>query len=129
MEVVRKMKKNTAKIIFIIIFIILILCVLPNNIFSANVINPNDYKPDSTTEASNAGELANIGNSIVGVLQVIGAGVSVIILAVLGIKYMTGSVEERAQYKKTMVPYLIGAVMVFAITTILKIIIDVAGII
>ena len=36
------------------------------------------------------------------------------ILMVLGIKYMMGSAEEKAEYKKTMIPYLIGAVLLFA---------------
>ena len=35
---------------------------------------------------------------------------------------MIGTVQEKADYKKTMGPYLVGAVMVFSITQILKII-------
>lgn len=31
---------------------------------------------------------------------------------------MTGSVEERAEYKKTLMPYIIGAALVFAASTI-----------
>ena len=37
---------------------------------------------------------------------------------------MVGSVEERAEYKKAMMPYVIGAVMVFAITNLLGIMIE-----
>jgi len=37
---------------------------------------------------------------------------------VLGIKYMMGSAEEKAEYKKTMIPYIIGAILLFAATTI-----------
>ena len=37
---------------------------------------------------------------------------------------MTGSVEERAEYKKTMMPYLIGAFLLFGITTFLGTIIN-----
>ena len=33
---------------------------------------------------------------------------------VIGIKYMMGSLEERASYKKSMLPYVIGAIMLFA---------------
>ena len=32
---------------------------------------------------------------------------------ILGIKYMLGSVEEKASYKKSMMPYLIGSVLIF----------------
>ena len=48
-------------------------------------------------------------NTIVSVIETVGVISSVIILIVIGIKYMLGSVEERADYKKTMIPYLIGA--------------------
>ena len=34
---------------------------------------------------------------------------------------MVGSAEEKAQYKKDLVPYFIGAVLLFSITTIVKI--------
>ena len=52
----------------------------------------------------------------------IGSIVSVAALILIGIKYILGSVEEKAEYKKTLKPYLIGAVMVFAITNLLGII-------
>ena len=39
--------------------------------------------------------------------------VSVITLVVLGIKYMVGSIEEKEQNTKSMIPYLIGAFFVF----------------
>ena len=48
----------------------------------------------------------------------VGVILSVIILVMIGIKYMLGSVEEKADYKKSMIPYLIGALMVFSVTTL-----------
>ena len=61
-------------------------------------------------------------NRIVSFIQIIGVVMSVVVLVVLGIKYMMGSVEEKADYKKTMIPYLVGAFMVFSISTIPQII-------
>lgn len=61
-------------------------------------------------------------NTIVSVIETVGVILSVIILIVIGIKYMLGSVEERADYKKTMIPYLIGAFMVFTVSLIPQII-------
>jgi type IV secretory pathway VirB2 component (pilin) len=54
----------------------------------------------------------------------VGVAVSVITLVVLGIKYMVGSIEEKAEYKKSMIPYLIGAFLVFGISTVLSIIME-----
>lgn len=87
-------------------------------------INPDDYKPNNPS-AGDVTEIVNIANPIIGTLKVIGIVVAVITLAVLGIKYMTGSVSEKAEYKKTMIPYLIGAILVVAITQILGVIIEV----
>ena len=47
-------------------------------------------------------------------------------LIIIGIKYMFGSVEEKAQYKKILLPYFWGAIMVFGITNIVSIIYDIA---
>ena len=43
-------------------------------------------------------------------------------LIVLGIKYMMGSAEERAEYKKTLFPYFIGAVLIFAAVNLAQVI-------
>ena len=78
------------------------------------------------TQVSNS-DLRGLGNSIVTILTTIGSVVSVIVLIILGIKYMTGSVEEKAEYKKTMMPYVIGAALVFAASTIAGIIYGIAN--
>lgn len=88
--------------------------------------NPNDYEPDSRTTVSNANELEKIGNRFMGVLMTIGTVLSVVVLMGIGVKYMMGSVEEKAQYKKTLFPYVVGASLVFGITTIIQILSGVA---
>lgn len=121
--------KKISKIIFLSIIIFLISIFFVNYTF-ASTIDPDLYKPDSLTEAMNADTLGNIGNKMVGVVQVIGVIVSVAVLGVIGIKYMVGSVEEKAEYKKTMFPYFIGAIMLFGITNlVLPLIISVAEVI
>ena len=49
---------------------------------------------------------------------------SIIVIGLLGIKYMTGSVEEKADYKKSMIPFLIGTVLIVAVGTIIRIVND-----
>ena len=63
-------------------------------------------------------KLENKAEIILGVIQNVGTIVSVIVLMIIGIKYMIGSVEERSEYKKNMIPYLIGAVLLFSGTAI-----------
>lgn len=68
----------------------------------------------------------DIGNKILGLIQVIGTFISVGGLMILGIRYMMGSTEERASYKKSMLPYIIGAVLLFAAVNITTIIYNVS---
>lgn len=63
---------------------------------------------------------------VITVVQTVGSIASVICLIVIGVKYMTGSVEEKAEYKKTLVPYVIGAALIFSITNLLSIVYHIA---
>lgn len=68
------------------------------------------------------GNIKNAGGKLVTVVSVIGSFVSVLTLIALGIKYLLGSVEEKASYKKSLMPYVIGALFVFCASTIAGII-------
>ena len=81
--------------------------------------NPSSYKPSDMT---NADKIKNKGNKIIGAVQFVGSFVSVIALVIMGIEYMLGSVEEKAEYKKTMMPYVIGAILLFATSNLLGIV-------
>ena len=89
-------------------------------------INPDDYKPPTLT-AGDAQTAIDKVKPIIGYIGGIGIAVSVITLVVLGIKYMVGSIEERAEYKKSMIPYLIGAFLVFAVSTVVSFIMNMSN--
>ncbi len=116
------------QIIFIIITIFLILFLLPVRCQAGNVL-------EGLGELDNYGSLQEEDSydnflSKVGVFltffQIIGSIISVICLIVIGIKYIMGSAQEKAEYKKTLMPYMIGAILIFAISNILSIIYNVA---
>ncbi|MCI8481835.1 MAG: hypothetical protein HFJ27_01795 [Clostridia bacterium] len=88
-----------------------------------SVINPDDYKPSTLTQAD-VGDFSTKVGAVLGALRLFGTAVCVISLMVIGIRYMFASTQEKASYKETMVPYLIGAVMLFVIPTVLQIIFD-----
>lgn len=75
----------------------------------------DDFKPG---ELGDETEFTKKVGVVLGVLNVIGAIISVITIMIIGFKYMIGSVEEKANYKKVMVPWFIGAILVFTVTTI-----------
>ncbi len=91
-------------------------------LFGASVLAPQ-IKDFFTNAGSDA---ETIGNSIIGLIQAIGTLVTVGVLMILGIKYMMGSTEERASYKKTMLPYVIGVILIFAAVNLTAILYNMA---
>lgn len=78
-----------------------------------------EFRPSGVNiDTRNTDTVKDVGSSILGIVRVVGTIVAVGMLIVLGIKYMMGSAEERAEYKKTLFPYLIGAVLIFAATNL-----------
>lgn len=61
-------------------------------------------------------------NTILGMIKYLGIFLAVGILMFLGIKYMMGSAAEKAEYKKTMIPFVVGVVLLFAAALIIQII-------
>lgn len=102
------------KLLNIFIIMIMVLSIFNINESRAS-INVNDYKPSDLEETQVA---INMGNKIIGAFQAIGSIVSVMALVVIGIKYMISSVEEKAEYKQTMIYYITGAILVFSISNI-----------
>lgn len=107
------MSKKAMKILTVMATLLLIIS-MGASVVCATSIGGVKIEPNS----SNTNEITGVGNKIMGILQVVGILAAVIILMVLGIKYMMGSAEEKAEYKKTMMPYIIGAILIFAATTI-----------
>lgn len=113
-------KRNIKKVIIVLAIFISITAFFSNFTFA---FDPATWKPG---DMGNATKFKNVGNSVIGLLQIVGSFISIAVLIILGIKYMAGSAEEKAEYKKTLLPYLIGAIMVFGITNILPLVQEIA---
>lgn len=76
--------------------------------FDSPIDNPDVYSPE-TVEAPVTSSIIAV---IVKWLRNLGVIVGVLVLTIIGVKYMlAGAAEERAQYKETLVPIVIGVVM------------------
>jgi type IV secretory pathway VirB2 component (pilin) len=109
------------KLINILIIIILIIMFLTPTIFATDII-ANDFKPGTPTGTN---KITEKGGLLLGYVRITGSVIAVVILTAIGIKYMYGSVEEKAEYKKSMMPYLIGAVLLFGSSNLIQIIYDI----
>lgn len=113
------------------IFLITIICIIA--ISSINIVIAGSGIQE-VIDIANKGEpgipsatkFVDFINVIIGGIQLIGNMVSILVLIILGIKYMIGSAEQRSEYKSTMIPYLIGATLLFATTNLLSIIYKIA---
>lgn len=70
------------------------------------------------TQPTDTDGILKLAGKILGFLQWIALIGGVLIIAVLGIKYMMGSLEEKAEYKKSMIPLIVGIIVVMGATTI-----------
>lgn len=113
------MNNKTIKILSVIIMAIMTISISVNS-FAALNFTPNQVQANG--EVTGTTEIKTLGNSIVGILQTVGIVLSVVILIILGIKYMMGSSEEKAEYKKTMIPYIVGAALIFAASVLANVV-------
>ena len=111
------MKTKTVKLLTVIATLALIISMSATVVYG---LTPTDL----TANANAAGttQVTSFGQNIMGVVQIAGVVIAVVVLMVLGIKYMMGSAEEKAEYKKTMIPYLVGAILIFAASTIANVV-------
>lgn len=105
------MNTKTIKVLTIIATIVLAVSLGASTVFALTPSQMTGTPPETD-------QIQSLGNRIIGMLQTVGVVLSVVILVVLGIKYMMGSAEEKADYKKTMIPYVVGAAFIFLAPTI-----------
>lgn len=115
------MSKNKKIRLTIIILLTIMLLISFKLFVYAESIEDNLDLFDPKSNQISEPDLEEKANTILGTINVVGIIVSVVTIVIIGMKYMLGSVEEKAEYKQTMIIYLIGAILLFSITTIANI--------
>ena len=108
--------KKVSKVISVLL-VVMMLISAGSTVFAA-VAGVSDPSTLTGQTVQGTDKITTLGNQIITILTIDGTVASVIVLIVLGLKYMMGSAEEKAEYKKTMMPYVIGAALVFAASAI-----------
>jgi len=89
--------------------IMMVLMIALSTVVCATTVGGITINP--TTTGNGVDTVTNAGNKILGIIQVAGIVIAVGVIMVVGIKYMMGSAEEKAEYKKVMIPLIIGAIL------------------
>ena len=116
-----KINKKTMRLICAVVIALTVIVSLCNVCMAIEV---TDIKPNTKVQSTN---LTNIGSNIAGIIRNVGIVLAVVILMILGIKYMVGSAEEKADYKKSMIPYLVGAIILFGAAGIAQVVVSLSG--
>lgn len=113
---------KTLKIFAIIVMAIVMVCATTQLSFAAIDFNSvvtgvdNNIAGDTTA----ATDLTKIAGKVVGLIQIASAVAAVVLVAVFGFKFILGSANEKADYQKSFIPLIVGVVVVFAATSIAK---------
>lgn len=115
------------KIVIISISLILMFAITQSTISNATDIY-SEIKTLAGSEVSGGAVTSanNMAGAIISIAKVICAGVAIIMITVIAMKYMLAAPSEKADIKKHAVVYVVGAVVMFAATAILQIIQDFA---
>ena len=121
------MKKVVIKLIIIVITIAMLLSNI--NAFATSKDAPQFSIDDF--ENGSAGKAETITTSalenVLAVTKVVTAGIALIMLTILAMKYMLSAPGERAEIKKHAVVYIVGAVIMLASSGLLSILEGFAG--
>lgn len=105
------MKKYGNFIILIITVLLSLFFIIPNYSYADDIGlgDLNSYQGSGTSSY----KFQTKANKVFTIIKATGTVISVILLTAIGIKFLLGSAEEKADYKKSLIPYIIGAAMIF----------------
>ena len=116
------MKRSLVKMMAMLLLAVMVVSLIATNVFADEfdgIIDDINGRKDTTgTDDS----MKNMLGAILTVTRTVAVGVAVIMLLVLAIKYISAAPGDKAEIKKHATVYVIGAVVLFAASGILKII-------
>ncbi len=115
--------KKMSKIVTILLIVATIL-----SAFSIVFAESTDVGiPSGTNAGYNGSGLDTTVGNVIGIVQFICYAAAVIMIVMLGVKFMTASPDGKAEIKKSAIIYVVGAVLVFAAGALLNLVKNVAG--
>lgn len=113
--------KKTIKIISIL-FLLALLVFSTTTYVQADIdIKPDEYKPEKIT-TQEGGRAIEMTGKILRIVRTLGVVAAMVVLSIIGLKYMLASLDEKANYKENMIPYIVGCALLVLCTTLPSII-------
>lgn len=121
------MKRKVIKMIGIILIMLAVFNIYLSYINKSFALGDVTKNPDIWVNSEdNVGDniLNNKSRPITGIIRTFGVIASVVTLAIIALRIIFGSTEEKANYKQTLLPWAVGAVMLFSMATIPSLVYD-----
>ena len=111
-------RNNIKKIINIAVITFIILIIMSQICFALDTKKYSDIyeKPEGVDS------LMTKGGKILGVVQTAGVYISVIMLIIIGVIYVTSSPDKKSELKQRLILFTIGAIILFAASTLMSIV-------
>lgn len=110
----------------ILIFLMIFSLFIPSVQAIGDIVSgADDFINKGTDNPFPEANMQNMSDVLYNILLVVGIVLAVIIGTVLGIKFMTGGIEEKAKVKETLIPYIAGCVVIFGAFTIWKLVVTI----
>ena len=119
------MNKRTLKIFFIISVIFLFLFFLSTKIYAIGEVisSAQSFVNGSNgTSTINPTMIQDMSDILYNTLLTVGVIIAVVVGMILGIKFMTAGIGEKAKVKEMILPYVAGCIVIFGAFTIWKIV-------
>lgn len=109
------MKKKIC--LLLLILIVMLNCIYINSSYAGEIVDILEPSMSSVSTPDPGGDsgsgIPGAINSVIGLLQFVGSGIALIVITILGIKYILASPSDKADVKKSIFPILIGCVLLF----------------
>lgn len=113
------MKNKVLKIIFVLVILLML---VTNSVFAKSIIGQYGNKGDTDFSGEARNTADKFINRSIYITKMITLTVSIVMLILLGVKYVSASPGEKAEVKKHLTVYVIGAVVAFGAYGILEIV-------
>lgn len=107
-----KVYKSILKIVFICIMILGIF-VLKVHAIDSVIQGADDFLNKGNKSVLNSASIKSVSDNLFSIFSTVGLALVLVVGVVLGIQFMMGSIEEKVKVKEALIPYVIGAIVIF----------------
>ena len=121
------MNRKVVKIVSVLMMVLMVVAMLSTSAFADFVtmedgVSDVDIEKFTSRDSQTTAVFQGFIGTLINIIQIVGMGVAVIMLIVMAIKYISAAPSEKAELKKSITIYGVGAIVLFAASGILQIV-------